>query len=804
MSGDPDPPGLYGRLARFSARHRVVVLAVAAVVAILAALLGLPPRVDSDLKALLPQDLPLIQDVQALEAEEGGLSFLVVAFRDPRPEASRDPAAFDAFTARVADRLTALDGVAHTLHTQDPDLTFRVGLLQLPPSDVAALDERLRGALLMGRSLNPVVTQRLLKLGPVAERLTAAGDGVALLADDDDASRRILVRPTGPTTDLPYARTLMAELDAVVDEETAASPYELVWIGGPHRHVVEDAQGLEADLALSSAVSLALVLLLLGVALRSVKAVGMVMAPLLVANVVMLAFVAVWAGALNAFTAMALPVLFGLGIDFAIHLLGRYRELRADGLDVEDALAAAWDRTGPPCTTAGLTSAGGFLALVPARFLGFSHLGVVLAVGLLLCLMAMLVLLPALIPLLDPNPRPPLARPDPAGPSRPSTYRLAPLGLGGLVVATVLLGGFAIPRLGFEYDTSSLRREGLAYAELAPEARAVVQDAFSPTVVTYPSREALARAHRRIEDAIAAGETDRVARVLSVETVLPVDQPARIDALQALSATLQDPGLRYLHASAARPVVDALLPLRDHAVRPLASEDLPTPLLDLLGAGSADRHRLLILPRGNTWDMRNSLALYEEVRDLAPERPVAGMNVVGGNVMRVVFDDLPLVGGLALLLVALLVSIDLRKPAWVAAALGVLLAGGAWAAGILWLADVPLTLINLAGIPVLLGIGVDGVIHLQHRVVEEGPGGLRRALRTTGVAAGLSTLTTMASFVALTVAGSRGFQSFGWLVVLGLCAITASTAVVLPLVYAAGWRLTGRHPSAGVEDDPDQ
>jgi predicted RND superfamily exporter protein len=90
---------------------------------------------------------------------------------------------------------------------------------------------------------------------------------------------------------------------------------------------------------------------------------------------------------------------------------------------------------------------------------------------------------------------------------------------------------------------------------------------------------------------------------------------------------------------------------------------------------------------------------------------------------------------------------------------------------------------------------VDVIIHLIHRLAEEGPGGVRRALRTTGVAALVSALTTMLSFSSLWLASNRGVRSLGSLVFIGLGVIVMATAVVLPLAWAAGWRIKKQSPA---------
>jgi len=573
-------------------------------------------------------------------------------------------------------------------------------------------------------------------------------------------------------------------------------------MGGPYRHLLEDYKGIKQDVWWTGLTSLILVLGLITFSFRSFRAAILVGVPLIFANVLTLAFAALYMGTLNTFTSVSFAMLIGLGIDFAIHLVGRYRELRADGWSLEEALTRAWDRSGPPCATAAMTSAAGFLALIVAAFQGFSQLGILLAFGLVLCLISMVVILPLLIPILDSKATSLLGAVPVASRDSVSSYRLAPVGLGLAIIATAMIAVVQLPKLEFNYDLSSLRRSGMAWSELSEDERKLAQDSYSPVVISYPTWTQLSASHRRIATMIQNGEVENIGQVLSVENVLPADQSIKLSVLRDLVGQLEHPNLKYLQASVARPLVDALLPLRGMELSPVTRADLPPALLHVLGAGSEDNHRLLLVPSGNMWDMRNAERLLEEVQELEPKQPMAGEIPCTGAMFRTVMNDMPIVGGLALFLVFALAAVDLKKPHWVLGAVGTLLAGMIWAGVAIHLVGVRLSLLNLMGIPILLGIGIDVIIHLLHRLSEEGPGGVRRALSTTGVAATISTLTSVASFFSLTLAGNRGIQSMGVLVVFGLTTVFLVSAILLPLAWAAGWRMTGRAPSDTIRPAP--
>lgn len=115
----------------------------------------------------------------------------------------------------------------------------------------------------------------------------------------------------------------------------------------------------------------------------------------------------------NAFVAMIL----GLGIDFGIQVLGRYEEEIATGRNVLEALQEAVAHTGNAVFTGAVTTAAAFYTMCFNDFVGLSELGVMAGTGVLLCMAANLVVLPAFIWLRDRN------RPNVAATAAPTHWR---------------------------------------------------------------------------------------------------------------------------------------------------------------------------------------------------------------------------------------------------------------------------------------------------------------------------------------------------------------------------------------------
>ncbi len=74
-------------------------------------------------------------------------------------------------------------------------------------------------------------------------------------------------------------------------------------------------------------------------------------------------------------------ILVGLGVDFAILTFGRYQQARTDGESHGQAIATSVAKLGRAIFFGALTTAVGFLALVLSGSMGFSQLGVLIAIG---------------------------------------------------------------------------------------------------------------------------------------------------------------------------------------------------------------------------------------------------------------------------------------------------------------------------------------------------------------------------------------------------------------------------------------
>ena len=774
----------FGAFARAVMAHPRVVIALVIVISALSVALSTRLTVNTNLLALLPDEDPVTVAIRKLNDEEGGTNIISLAVK------GEDPAALDAWMKGVAAELESVEGVDYVLYDVDPALAARLAALQLSQAELGLLHERLTGAVALGpAAANPFVAAKLLDLGPLTQRLAAPPSSTAVLGGIDGVAR-LVVRPVGSAFDAKFAAPLMARVEEVVDRHDAEKAgLEVVWLGGAYRHAVEDVQAVRTDLFWTGIVSFSMVLALVAFAFRDLRAVIIVFVPLLLANLWTTGFALIAVRSLNTFTSFYPAILIGLGIDFGIHLYARYQEERAEGGSVEDCIERAWSKAGPPCLTAALTTSGGFCALWAAGFGGFRQLGTILAVGVLLCVGAMLLVLPLLIRWREKRPyKLPARRLDEALVKRPPTYRLAPVGLLISVVVT-LAAATQVHRIEFQYDMSELRPEGLAFGDLTPDQQRLATASYAPLIVSYDDDAKLTADHELISGRIAKGELPAFKGVLSIRSILPADQAERVAALHQIIALARHENVQYLPL----PVQENLKKLAATEPKVLAAADLPRALQHMLGALDG-RHRMLILPAGNMWDLRNTEVLRVEAEGALPGRQVAGEYMAMATLYRLFQGDIPVVVAWALGIVFVLTLFDMRSLKKAIATTLALGGGMAWAVAAMIVFDMKLSVVNFVGLPILLGMGVDTVIHLLHRLDEEGPGRVRQALATTGWATGLSTATTVVSFAALALATHRGVQSLGLMIVLGLSLVTLAGFVFVPLGWMTAWKVTGKLP----------
>jgi hypothetical protein len=120
--------------------------------------------------------------------------------------------------------------------------------------------------------------------------------------------------------------------------------------------------------------------------------------------------------------------------------------------------------------------------------------------------------------------------------------------------------------------------------------------------------------------------------------------------------------------------------------------------------------------------------------------------------------------------------------------IGSLLVGVLWLTALTLLLKVKINFCNFIAFPITFGIGVDYSVNVMARYRQTGSRDVIEAIRSTGGAVAVCSLTTIIGYGSLLLAKNQALFLFGVVAVLGEITCLISAVVVLPAVLAAGSR----------------
>ncbi|MGV3760407.1 MAG: efflux RND transporter permease subunit [Actinomycetota bacterium] len=475
---------------------------------------------------------------------------------------------------------------------------------------------------------------------------------------------------------------------------------------------------------------------------------------------------------LSMVTISGLPILLGLGVDFAVQTHNRYEEERQRGASIDGAVDAVVTHMAPPLTVAMGAAVAGFLALQLTTVPMIDDFGVLLAVGMVVLVVEATVVVTGLLVWRDRrHPLPAVT----GGPGRLDRVT---------VRATRLAPRWAIPlaALGLVVGAAGLAVEGRTPIQTDPEAW-VGDD--SASVGELVALRAATGFSSELGILIEGGD------VTTTEVLQWVDAYARRQLAAHPDALVRPSSL----ASIASAVTGAPPVAADvEALRAVAPDDI------VRSFGSADgRSANLVFPIAPLSLDERAALLEEMAADLDPppgiEATPSGLAVLGIELVRGLEANRQLLTLVALGLVALWLVLVYRRPAAVVLPLlPVVTAVGASALAIdlLGLELTPLT--TVSG-PLAIAITTEFSVLMLARFLEERASGadpstaVARAAARIGRAFLASGLTLLGGFVVLAVSPMPLLVDFGVVVAIDVALALVSVLIVLPplLRAAAGW-----------------
>ncbi|WP_414464667.1 MMPL family transporter [Hyphomicrobium sp. DY-1] len=577
--------------------------------------------------------------------------------------------------------------------------------------------------------------------------------------------------------------------------------------------------------ALNTTLTIAAVLVILWLALRSGKIIFAVLVGLFSGLAITAALGLYLVGALNLIS-VAFAVLFvGIGVDFGIQYAVRYRHERYSRQGLRESLVAAGRNAGKPLALAAAATTAGFYAFLPTDYVGVSELGLIAGSGMIVAFLTSITLLPALLEVLNPP-----------GELHDVGYRsLQPVDrfmarhrkiILALTAIGVMAGLPLLAKLEFDFNPINLRSQKVESVSTFNDLMRDPNTAPNTIEILTPN---LADAEKLATKLDKLPEVDRTVTLASFvpdhqdeklalirdcydligPTIEPdevADAPTDADTRQTLLDTAKDfedvsklPGASPLAAhmaSTLRKLADATpdvrakigaalldgMKLRLTQIRaalkaePITLKNLPPEIVaDWVTADG--RARVEVGPKGDGNDNANLRRFASAV--LAVDPNATGVPILIQESAKTVVRAFIQAGLLAFVSITVILFVALRRVTDVLLTLVPLLLAGVVTLELCVLLKLPLNFANIIALPVLLGVGVAFKIYyvLAWRAGETS---LLASPLTRAVM--FSAMTTAVAFGSLFFSSHPGTSSMGELLALSLVTTLAAAVLFQPIL----------------------
>ncbi len=719
----------------------------------------------------------------------------------------------------------------------DPSLSGLSDLLNLAITQRLSNGVKLPGLTAIFSALDDAVTARLKGQSYQVSWSAMMGGGLAKLGP---AQRFVIIQPAMNYHSLQPAeaaiRTLRAGLQVL--HINKAHGVDVGVTGG----AVLDAEQLNTvsqGAGESLALTLGLEIILLSIALRSLKLVTGVLIGLISGIILTTAWALFFIGPFNLIS-VAFAILFiGLGVDFGIQFCLRYREELFNGAVHRVAMHRVTQGMGSALGLAAVAAALSFYAFVPTSYAGIVDLGLISGTSMLIALLLTLTFLPAYLtiwPITITGQRatagyyPHLHR-IPTLVKHP-IHRYAYYVLG----AVTLLALAAIPsamQASFDFNPLHMINRHAEGVKVFEKLLANPDTAPYRMEVLAPNLAAAQAVVQRVE------KLPTVARALTVESYIPEHQSAKLAIIQnlqilvppfslmmptALTAPTADTSkklgalVRKLRALAIKEgensadgkvaghLADQLQAFLQHegqqpaamnalqnsvmgtlpgelkqlgmalSAGPVSIKTLPSALRDRY-LGPNGEARVEIFPKAN---LSSNKAMYTFVRSVLKVEPNAVgtpvMLVEGGETVLGAFQEATYI---ALVSISILLLLTLRKYRDVLLIMIPLLLAALFTVAAMRLLGLSFNLGNIIVLPLLIGLGVAFAIYIVVRW-RNGVDVAHLLGTSTPMAVFFSGLTTLSAFGSMAVSRDPGMASLGEALSLALAIVLLCILIILP------------------------
>jgi len=522
-------------------------------------------------------------------------------------------------------------------------------------------------------------------------------------------------------------------------------------------------------------------------------------------------------GHLNTASGFLVSIVFGNGINYGILLRARFNEARREGLDLRQAVTAAYRDTWRPTLTVAAAAGVGYVSLATTDFRGFRDFGAIGGYGMLLCWIAnymfmvpLLVAFERFLPTYVHREGPKttwrkvqefIDRGIPFGAPFARFARLMPTAIALLGIVSGIAAGYLaykyVKNDPLEYKLSRLENDPGAPSKaslLGEHVTALTgrtgQDGMAIMTDRIDQVQPLVAELQKRWDA-AAPDKKPFSKVVSIFNLIPDKQDEKIKLLLETRKRIER--IHELGKINEKDWADLEKFLPPSDLAPFGIAELPERVARPFTERDGTRGRVVFIAPTEGKSVRDVRYLrmwadaYRETKLPNGEVIVgSGRAVIFADMIEGVMEESPKAIVLSFLGTALVVVFAFWKGRGGGRAS--LLVIGALVLGIVWMGlafkyfDLKINFLNFIAVPITFGIGVDYAINVVNRWRLDGPGSVIHTVRETGGAVVLCSLTTTLGYLALLKSINAAVRSFGLAAVIGEVTCILAALVILPAV----------------------
>lgn len=780
------------RLYRVGLRFRKSVLFGFLFLAVLS-LFGLRKlKLETDLTTLLPEGTESVRALNEFKEKFGGSRYLIVTVE------SDDSTLAGQFADELAGKIEQHPAVLSVDYRRPVDYFKKRQWLYLDLEDLEEMERRIDRAIRLEERGVSLLFAGLMDFAGEEDRpdlhfrdiwgkysrkpWRTAGFSVS---GEEGRFLALRVKVKGDSGDIGKVRKFIADLSNSERELKQRDEYRSIQVGytGPLKTMLEENDRLRQEMLLVSAAVTIILILIIFLYFRSFEAVFLVGIPLVIAELCTGGLIAAILGHLNILTSFAAAILAGLGSDYAIYLLNRYYTERREGSDFSTACRRAFGCTGQATFASAVTTVGAFAALIFSDFGVFYEFGIAGAVGIAVNYLAMVLLIPSLLAfierrrerggvLLAVSPRTPFRH--------LGFFTKAPVA--GVLAVSLLCGVAAATfsrELRITYEEGLMENKKLPGHRLYDRVSRAANASLNPTVLLDTGLENAEETVNRLEALLKNGQPLVYNNVVGLSSFFPRETAEKKAVLSRMSAKIRK--LRWLPENKKE---DLVAGLRDSIQSPAATlENLPVEARRFFVSDrDKDLYATYLYP---DFPRTSSAALRRYHEGVGSLKELTGLSFkavdaafASDDILRLIEDESPKGLGLIFVFLAIVIFWTHRSVQRTCIVMANLVACLALLAGFLRLTSLHLNVMNVVAFPVILGTGIDSLIHFMQRFDESGE--IRVALGEKMPAIFVSNLTSIVGFAGLLLTSSLGLRSIGWVAVSGLAIVTLVCAFVFP------------------------